>query len=482
MQVQKCTGVDYSSPETDISRKWPGAQPPPSKSMCRSFLPQRRKKNKLNIDASTEHPQPETCKAFWDKLFKDSQSGIPLGVLDEEEEGTPSCQQLHGVFRPFGKRSIREQVKCNSSQPWTCQPFYGIIPRISIEMLELPGCEAYKARRRPFILTNALAEWGALERWPIDSDAPPLHAYLARKFPTQVSDYYPHNMHRQGSHPYLVRFNFGLSHLMNPELENHFGSQENPVDGRYLHLQLTPRHWQILQQVGDLPAPNMSHKHITFAQDTWWMRRCLETEQYPGDTLKEEFHLKTHWVIILIGSKGAGMFNHTDSLESSSWHAHIQGRKYWYVCGHNEGTGPRQGADECLEAILYPGEVMYYPRQWHHRTLNLETPTMTLTGTVVHAGTYDSVARQLHKQCCSDHAGFMFSAALCDALQTCYSLWYKRWRPQHAKADNMARMFPPWHSVAPAHRVKEMKALRPDENNYDGRNYISGFEQFFEFF
>ena len=126
------------------------------------------------------------------------------------------------------------------------------------------------------------------------------------------------------------------------------------------------------------------------------------------------------------------MFNHTDSLQTSSWHAHVQGKKWWYVCGPNEGPGPRQNERECMEAVLYPGESLYYPRHWHHHTQNLETPTMTVTGTVVHADVFDSVARQLHGECTGRASDFMFSAALCDALQSCYPLWYKRWRPRHA--------------------------------------------------
>lgn len=41
------------------------------------------------------------------------------------------------------------------------------------------------------------------------------------------------------------------------------------------------------------------------------------------------YHLKTHWKIILAGTRGAGMFNHSDSLLTSSWHAHLMGEKWW---------------------------------------------------------------------------------------------------------------------------------------------------------
>ena len=50
---------------------------------------------------------------------------------------------------------------------------------------------------------------------------------------------------------------------------------------------------------------------------------------YPESDIAEEYHLKTHWKIILVGSRGAGMFNHSDSLLTSSWHAHLMGSKWW---------------------------------------------------------------------------------------------------------------------------------------------------------
>ena len=73
--VEKCSGINYNSMDTDISRKWPGAQPPPSRSMCRSILPRRRKKI-------------GKCAAFWDALFKVSPAGIaPAGDGDGNGDG-----------------------------------------------------------------------------------------------------------------------------------------------------------------------------------------------------------------------------------------------------------------------------------------------------------------------------------------------------------------------------------------------------------
>ena len=51
------------------------------------------------------------------------------------------------------------------------------------------------------------------------------------------------------------------------------------------------------------------------------------------------------------------MFNHSDSLLTSSWHGHIEGRKWWYVC-----SPPYAKKQQCWESILLPGEILFYGR------------------------------------------------------------------------------------------------------------------------
>merc|ERR1712190_649271 len=140
------------------------------------------------------------------------------------------------------------------------------------------------------------------------------------------------------------------------------------MPGRYMHLQLTPTMWEQLEAAGHLPADRHS-----FLINDEWIHECLESVPN-GDAISEEWHLKTHWKIILIGTRGAGMFNHSDSLLTSSWHAHVAGRKWWHVCGRG-----RSGDTVCFEEELKPGDILYYPRSWHHETQCLDSPTITLT-------------------------------------------------------------------------------------------------------
>ena len=210
----------------------------------------------------------------------------------------------------------------------------------------------------------------------------------------------------------------------------------------------------MLEANGDLPK----NRHIHTKGDRWWMSRCLKSKK-----VREEYHIKTHWKIVLVGSRGAGMFNHSDSLRTSSWHGHVEGRKYWIVC-----SGERSGNPECFESILRAGEILYYGKDWFHTTQNIDTPTTTITGTVVLQNQFDAVGGMLHKECANDWLDFRFSAKLCDALDVCLALWHKRFRGE----DKPEGLWPPWRSQADPAILKKRKKIKPQHNNYDGRNYI----------
>ena len=73
-----------------------------------------------------------------------------------------------------------------------------------------------------------------------------------------------------------------------------------------------------------------------FKQDRHW----LELGQCFNDAAtRERFSLLSHWRMLLIGERGAGMFNHKDTLRVSSYQLQLQGKKRWHLC-----YGPTQGA------------------------------------------------------------------------------------------------------------------------------------------
>lgn len=274
-----------------------------------------------------------------------------------------------------------------------------------------------KLRRRPYILTDEM------DRWPLTSTwNQTWRRRFSELFTDAVADFYPFNMLDSGRHsPYLTRLPKAIH-----ELE---------VDD------------------GDLPAD----RHASLRNDAWF-KACMRND------VAAEWHLKTHWKIVLIGSRGAGMFNHSDSLLTSSWHAHITGTKWWYVCGYRAN-----GSSVCFEDILKPGDILYYPPAWHHETQCLETPTMTLTDTVAHDGNAQGILRKTYGECTGRAPlNFDFSSELCVQLDECATFWQSR-----DKTGWKNEKRPNWRSEAIDGEVAKKEKMTPAENNYDGRNYIT---------
>lgn len=304
-------------------------------------------------------------------------------------------------------------------------------PRVSVEALSYntPLLE----RRQPFVLTGAMDGWKDID----------LHT-TAQRWSDAVADFHPHNMlDRESKALYLVRYGRGLEQLT---AEPHkFGVNPAAPEGRYLHLQLTPKMWRQLEEAGELP----SDRHAQLHGDEW-MESCMTPE------IQEEYHIKTHWKILITGTQGAGMFNHTDSLQTSSWHAQLTGRKWWYVCK----------GGECMETIAEPGDVVYYGEGWWHETENLETPTSTLTGTVIHQHNWKRASQRLFRECVNNEMSFRFSSQLCDSLDKCRKQWYSDWSQE---TDPLGS----WRDAATAATVATREKTEPHQNNYDGSNYIT---------
>mmetsp|Transcript_22635 Transcript_22635/g.31016 ORF Transcript_22635/g.31016 Transcript_22635/m.31016 type:complete len:157 (-) Transcript_22635:1048-1518(-) len=148
--------------------------------------------------------------------------------------------------------------------------------------------------------------------------------------------------------------------------------------------------------------------------------------------------------MLLVGEAGAGMFSHQDSLRTASWQLQMAGRKQWHLCSpsqtpHLYTAGqvdffrpqyyrfPLARNASCYQTSLSPGDLLFYPPDWWHQTLNLDTPTLALTGTLVTPSNYLFVKTQLERQC--GGAGDIFPATdrFCRLLKGCYDLWERLW-------------------------------------------------------
>jgi len=215
-----------------------------------------------------------------------------------------------------------------------------------------------------------------------------------------------------------------------------FGDKEinspaaKPHPAKYLQVGLSQRDWS------KLPI----YEHVWLSPEFY---TCLNQD------LMDEFFVKTHWKIILIGQPGAGMFNHKDSLRSSSWHLHVTGRKWWRVC--KEGR--------CFEEILDEGDILFYPRDWFHTTQCLDMPTTTLTSTIMTQQNKLTLIDELWLECVESRHDFRFSGKLCDALEVCY--------------DALGHTVKHWRNVASSEVQEEKDSSDAWKSHYDF-NYVYG--------
>ena len=233
----------------------------------------------------------------------------------------------------------------------------------------------------------------------------------------------------------------------------------------YLLLQLPPPRWRMLEALELVPRGPLFGVH-----NSWLEERCFGGAA--AATLASEWHLKTHWSQLLVGTRGAGMSNHTDALQVGSWHAHLAGRKRWRLCS------PRSvgGGGECFEDILVPGDVLVYPAGWSHETECLETPTVSISRSTVPVREDEAItfAEQIGDECAFGQAANLhLSGALCDTWDACALAAGRTWRDRNrwAALSAMAarRAIAKREAVLPDHYTYEALRLAVNRDHYEAQ-------------
>eukprot|EP01006_Ploeotia_vitrea_P049971 TRINITY_DN67398_c11_g3_i2.p2 TRINITY_DN67398_c11_g3~~TRINITY_DN67398_c11_g3_i2.p2 ORF type:complete len:569 (+),score=335.79 TRINITY_DN67398_c11_g3_i2:3-1709(+) len=294
------------------------------------------------------------------------------------------------------------------------------VPRVHFSKLYDPENAKYAEGLAPFVLEGAMDDWPLDTMWQMSD--------LASRFPDSITDFYPHNMDRANSHPYLVPLQEAISEFQNPS--GRFPRNDH-MPGTYIQWNINITDWdQLMDEVVNMP--------YAFRRDEEWLRVCL-----PDPKLRQEFTKKVHWRMLLLGTKGAGMFNHQDVLRSSSWQAQVHGAKKWHICPPDQsqylyGAGkvdcfhpnyaktPLFEHARCAQTIVKAGEMIYYPADYWHQTENLATPSMSISSTIVDENNFKILGDELRAQCESGKWSWDFSRELCHALKSCYSFWDHR--------------------------------------------------------
>lgn len=239
--------------------------------------------------------------------------------------------------------------------------------------------------------------------------------------------------------PFFSTMKESIEYMYNPI--GVFNRVDASLSGTYIqwNTDMVPAKWNELLEVfsGKSAASSSSRRVLPALFDDVWMedKTCLPTEE-----LASYYKFLTHWRMLLIGEKESGMFNHKDSLRTSSWQIQLVGSKKWHICGPSEEEYMYSAADvdtfrpdynrypkfknaKCHQFVVQPGDILYYPEDWWHHTTNLNTPSIAITGTLVTKENYVSVRDELRKQCDGKGSIFQPDQILCPALEACYNVW-----------------------------------------------------------
>lgn len=359
------------------------------------------------------------------RLFKKA-----LDMDPENEDALANIQELNKLRMKQAKSKPVPAKPAKRPPPPKLNPRRPL-PVIDIKDLYNVENRLYAEGKRPFKLVNAMKNWPLMGKWSPE--------WLAKTFPDSIVDFYPHNMDKSDTHPYLTPMHEAISELKSPS--GKFPSnKEHP--GTYLQWNINLADWKKLAEDWDLP--------YAFRRDEDWMDECMTT-----DAIRDEFSKRTHWRMLLLGNEGAGMFNHQDVLRTASWQAQFMGSKKWHICAPDQGRFlygagqvdvwdwdyeryPAFVNADCYEDTVVAGEMMFYPRDYWHQTINLETPSASVSGTVCDMNNYDTIADELEAECARQKYRWHFSKQLCTELRQCFALWKERWAPSPAQVPTCA--------------------------------------------
>jgi hypothetical protein len=311
------------------------------------------------------------------------------------------------------------------------------LPRVNYSDLGKPANAHFAAGLAPYILTRGDAlpqrSLSALAR----AGDPAL--LVRSRLANLTADFYPAGLPEPGAHPYLMPFSDGIAELMAPSGAFPAGPLGS---GGYVHLNFDFYDWRhYLESLAPWTVPDALD-----TPDAW----LLDTL---GGPLAGDFQIGTHWRMLLLGTEGAGMFSHQDRLKTASYQLQIAGVKTWALCAPdqtpslsvhfnhfapNYGEFPNARSASCYLDAVVPGEIIFYPADYWHQTLNTpsndDSLSVAITDTLVDATNFDLVAEGLREKCVAPTPNVRhgFTPTVCAALPRLTAWWDAAFRGRNA--------------------------------------------------
>ncbi len=266
--------------------------------------------------------------------------------------------------------------------------FFPPLPEHSIEVVMNHGLSTFFDH--PFVIRKAF-EPSTFDKF---SDLTLLKTIYGAEF----VEFYPQNMQIKPTKVYHVNLDKALSYFDYPD--GAYVSSDVSEVGAYIQWNINSSHFDRIMESQDQrinlgPLDTLKNQLQEFINE---VTGSFQTETDISEALIESFARRSHWYMMLIGEENSGMFMHNDNLPVGSWQMELTGNKKWVICSSDNKMnidGQRTCSDQesmngvcldkesCGQAVVFPGDILYYPPQFWHQTTCLSKPTISLSGTVV---------------------------------------------------------------------------------------------------
>ena len=327
-----------------------------------------------------------------------------------------------------------KSIKSNNLNP-SLSAYHYVLPLDEIDTIPSLNSSEDVATifRKPFIIRNAFQELSSIGS---NISFIGLLEYLkTAPHGNSMVDFYPQNMHlSQPEKLFFIPLSKAIQQIVDmPDMV--FRDVDASQMGSYAQWNMNRTAWSdalAVLNITTLPYPfqsfSMASLDSCYLSDP--LLSCL------ADNGGIDTYLKaTHWYMMLIGEEGAGMHNHQDDLGAASFQLQITGSKRWSICppedslwngtswvrraqSSNEGNYmygpakinmfsskinygkyPRLINATCYHGVVNAGDLVYYPQNFWHQTLNLNTPTVSISANVITKECREAVSKRLKVEC-----------------------------------------------------------------------------------
>lgn len=234
-----------------------------------------------------------------------------------------------------------------------------------------------------------------------------------------TADFYPQNMISIPTKVFFLPLSTAWNQLHFPD--GLYSDIDASLPGIYFQWNLKSGEWSSILALLNASLP------LSLYNKEWLA--CIDEHVILDDFMKQ-----THWNMLLVGEAGSGMFNHVDTLRTASFQVQLEGSKKWHICGPENtellyepgeidafypdyNKYPLFAAASCMEDTVNAGDLIYYPHDHWHQTVNTAL-SIAISSTVLTQDCYKDVLVVQASECLHS-VKYQLPNELCEKIETC---------------------------------------------------------------